>query len=126
MINEILLSYFNILLYKFLIPTYYITVEESLCLNDGKKDCLLISNRTIKVLPEEKVVRTNLLVNNIHYKRYNKNNFVSKLFPDVDYYIDAGRGKYLFDNYKIEYEKTGILKKTILKQEFRYSNLKMF
>ncbi|MGD1317755.1 sensor histidine kinase [Chryseobacterium sp. 2R14A] len=95
------------------------------CLNDNEKNGLIISNRTVKVLPEEKVCRTDSLVKNIHYKRFYKNSFVGNFFPDIDYYyIDAGTGKYLFDNQKIEYEKAGTLKKTIFKEEFRHSYLK--
>lgn len=98
--------------------------EGLVCFNNGEKDGVLISNRTVKVLPKEKISRTYLLTKNKQYKRFYKNSPISEFFPDVDYYcIKTNSGTYLFDNQEIEYESLKGSKKTV-HQNFRHAFLK--
>lgn len=87
---------------------------EIICYNNDIKDCVLISNRTAKVLPQEKVPWPNLLIGNKQYKRFFKTNFTENFYPDVEYYfIQTNSEKYFFRDNHIEYQKNDGIRKTI-------------
>ena len=98
--------------------------EAITCFNNGEQECVLISERTAKIIPIEKEFKTSSWIQKNQYKRFYKNTLRSKFFPDVDYYyIETKSGKYFFDNDKIEYE-TSKKKITIYSQSFKHSYLK--
>jgi len=98
--------------------------EGIVCFNNGEKEGVLISNRTVKVLPEEKISRTYSLTKKFQYKRFYKNSLINEFYPDVDYYyIKTNAGSYIFDNQQIEYKAQNKSRKTIL-QNFRHAFLK--
>lgn len=95
------------------------------CFNNSENECILIADRTAKMIPVGKVPKTYTFINKIQYKRFYKNTFISKFFPDVDfYYIETDSGKYLFDNHQIEYQTKNASKTTVYKQNFPHSKLK--
>jgi signal transduction histidine kinase len=97
---------------------------EIICFNNGEKEGILISNRTVKVLPDPKLARTYSLTEKFQYKRFYKNSLINEFYPDVDYYyIKTNSGIYLFDNQQIEYKASNGSKKTV-QQNFRHAFLK--
>lgn len=95
-----------------------------ICFNNGEKEGVLISGRTVKVLPEDKLVRTYALKGAFQSKRFYKNSLIEYFFPDVDcYYIKTDSGTYFFDNKNIEYQaRNG--KKKLIQQNFHHPYLK--
>jgi signal transduction histidine kinase len=99
--------------------------DEMTCFNNSEQECILVADRTAKIIPVEKVSKTYSFVQDIHYKRFYKNTLITKFFPDVNnYYIKTNSGTYFFDNHKIEYETAGVAKKTIYNQNFKHYYLK--
>lgn len=87
---------------------------EIICYNNDINDCVLISDRTVKVLPKKKVPWPDLRVDNKHYKRFFKTNFTENFYPDVDYYfIQTNSDKYFFRDNHIEHQKKGGIRKKI-------------
>ncbi|SDR03638.1 Signal transduction histidine kinase [Chryseobacterium soldanellicola] len=94
------------------------------CFNNGEKDCVLISNRTATILPQEKIERTYALTKEAQYKRFYKNSLIDRFYPEVNYYyIKTDAGIYYFDNHTIEYKPNKGLSK-IIKKNFLHTDLK--
>lgn len=86
-----------------------------ICFNNNDENCVLISDRTVKMLPNGKVSRTASMAHNRQYKRYYKSNFLSNFFPETNcYYIKTSSETYFFDNHHIIYKNGNGSEKKIL------------
>ncbi|MEY8758930.1 sensor histidine kinase [Chryseobacterium tongliaoense] len=86
-----------------------------ICFNNNDENCVLISDRTVKMLPYGKVSRTVSITNNKQYKRYYKSSFLSRFFPETNcYYIKTSSETYFFDNHHVIYKNANGSEKKIL------------
>lgn len=90
--------------------------------NHNDENGILISNRTVKVLPSEKTSKTFTITDNKQYKRYYKNSFINYFYPDIFcYYIETQSGTYFFDSEKVTYKHKGSHAKIIIPDfQFQY------
>jgi len=99
--------------------------DEILCFNNIEQECVLIADRTAKIIPVLQAKKAYSSVRGVQSKKYYKNTPMINFFPGVNnYYIETNSGTYFFDNQKIEYRTANAEKKTIFKQYFPHSNLK--
>ncbi|ANF49109.1 hypothetical protein A0O34_00415 [Chryseobacterium glaciei] len=101
--------------------------DDFFSINDLKREGVVISERKIKVFTSKNnsFVYNNRIVNGKVYRKFNKNSFTQKFYPDTDYYyIKIGSETYFFGKHSIEYKNNGSSKTelTIL-QNFNYNKL---
>ncbi len=94
------------------------------CFNNNETDCVTLKDRAVKLINRAKVASTYSIHRNKQFKRFYKNTFTNKFFPDINfYYIEVESGKYFFDNNGIEYRSSSGIKKILCSRNFRHSQL---
>ena len=89
--------------------------RDFICFNNNDENCVLISDRTVKMLPNGKISKTYSMGNNVQYKRYYKSSFINNFFPETNcYYVISNSGTYFFNNRYIIYKKENKPEKKIL------------
>jgi len=90
--------------------------DKFIVFNNWEKQCVLISGRTVKTIPDKNISRTFSLIAGKQYKKFYKNSFSSVFYPDIDYYyIKTNSGTYFFDGKQVQYGLENKTKKVILK-----------
>lgn len=95
-----------------------------ICFNNNAENCVLIADRTVKVLPENNAEKTFYMHGGKQYKRYYKNRPIGEFFPETNcYYVKTDAATYLFDNQNIIYRRIGKPDKNIF-PGFPFNRLK--
>ncbi|MDQ1162672.1 AraC family chitin signaling transcriptional activator [Chryseobacterium sp. SORGH_AS 447] len=98
--------------------------NDIICFNNNAENCILIAERTVKVLPEGKVEKTYYMHGGKQYKRYYKNRPTGEFFPETNsYYVKTDSATYIFNNQNIICRRTGKPDKNIF-SDFRFNRLK--